>query len=69
MATGLPVLAGPVEATVTGNALVQAIASGRFGSLAEGRAYLASNARVKKFMPRTSVSEEALRRHAAIEAR
>jgi rhamnulokinase len=68
--TGLPVLAGPVEATVTGNVLVQAIASGRFASLAEGRAYVARNVQVQKFMPRqTAVWEEASRRYAAIEAR
>ena len=35
--TGLPVLAGPVEATVIGNIIVQAIAAGRFASLAEAR--------------------------------
>ncbi|MGH2371570.1 MAG: rhamnulokinase, partial [Chloroflexota bacterium] len=32
-----PVLAGPSEATAIGNAVVQAIAAGRLGSLAEGR--------------------------------
>ena len=32
--TGLPVVAGPVEATVLGNVLVQGIARGRFDSLA-----------------------------------
>ena len=68
--TGLPVFAGPVEATVTGNVLVQAIACGRFGSLAEGRAHVAENVRVKKFMPRqTSALEDASRRYAAIESR
>src|SRR5207253_3097728 len=36
-ATGLPVKAGPVEATVIGNVLVQAIAEGRFASLSEAR--------------------------------
>ena len=68
--TGLPVLAGPVEATVTGNVLVQAIACGRFSSLAEGRAHVAGNVRVKKFTPRqTSALEEAAGRYAAIESR
>jgi rhamnulokinase len=36
-ASGLPVLAGPDEATVLGNLLVQAMAAGEIGSVAEGR--------------------------------
>ena len=69
-ATGLPVLAGPVEATVTGNVLVQAIASGRFASLAEARKHVRQNSRLKLFTPRPSpVFNEAARRYAAIEAR
>ena len=68
--TGLPVLAGPVEATVTGNVLAQAIACGRFSSLVEGRAHVAENVRLKRFMPRpTRALEEASRRYAAIESR
>jgi rhamnulokinase len=51
-ATGLPVLAGPVEATVIGNVLVQAIASGRFASLADARQHVAQNIRLKEFAPR-----------------
>jgi len=69
-ATGLPVQAGPVEATVTGNVLVQAIASGRFESLAEARQHVRQNSRLKMFTPRPSpVFDEAARRYAAIEAR
>jgi rhamnulokinase len=68
--SGLPVLAGPAEATVTGNILVQAIAQGRFRSLAEGRAHVARNLELKKFVPhKTTAVEEASRRYAAIEAR
>jgi rhamnulokinase len=68
--TGLPVVAGPVEATVTGNVLVQAIASGRFASLAEARTYVAGKVRLKKFMPRrTPTLEDLSHRYAAIEAR
>ncbi len=49
--TGLPVRSGLTEATVVGNALVQAIASGRFASLSEGRAYVASNVKFEEFNP------------------
>ncbi len=42
-ACGIPVVAGPVEATAVGNVLVQAIAAGRIGSLAEGREVVANS--------------------------
>jgi rhamnulokinase len=65
----LPVLAGPVEATVIGNVLVQAIASGRFKSLAEGRLHVANNVKLKKFNPAASPAwDEARRRYAELEA-
>lgn len=68
-ATGLKVLAGPVEATVTGNVLVQAIAGGRFRSLAEARRHVAENVPLKEFSPRSSpVWEAAGRRYAEIES-
>jgi rhamnulokinase len=68
--TGKPVIAGPVEATVTGNVLVQAIAAEAFASLTEAREYVAQNVEVKRFNPRSSpVWEEATRRYEAIEAR
>jgi rhamnulokinase len=66
--TGLPVLAGPVEATVIGNALVQAIATARFSSLTDGRRHVTGNIKVKRFTPRKlSGFEDAARRYAAIE--
>ena len=69
-ATGLPVAAGPVEATVIGNVLVQSIASGRFATLAEARQYIAQNVRLQNYAPQHSAAcEEAKRRYAAIEAR
>jgi rhamnulokinase len=40
-ATGLPVTVGPVEATAVGNLLVQAVATGRLASVAEGRSLVA----------------------------
>ncbi|HEX8774108.1 MAG TPA: rhamnulokinase family protein [Pyrinomonadaceae bacterium] len=68
-ATGLPVQAGPVEATVVGNVLVQAVSSGRFASLHEGRRHVAENVRLRKFTPaRTPAWEEALSRYQSLEA-
>ena len=68
--TGLPVRAGPVEATVTGNALVQAITNGRFPSLADARRHVAENLRLPEILPRpTPTLEERARRYAALEAR
>jgi rhamnulokinase len=67
--SGLEVLAGPVEATVTGNILVQAIAAKRFASMAEARRHLARNIQLKKFPPQSSpIWEEAEQRYAAVEA-
>jgi tRNA(Ile2) C34 agmatinyltransferase TiaS len=64
------VRAGPVEATVIGNALVQAIASGRFDSLAEGRGYIGAHAQLKTYEPRPSRTwEEAAQRYEEIERR
>lgn len=69
-ATGLSVLAGPSEATVIGNLLVQAISAGRFASLAEAREFLGKHINLQRFAPRTSAAgEEGQRRYAAIEAR
>ncbi len=69
-ATGLPVRAGPAEATVTGNILVQAIAQGRFESLAEARRHTAQNLSLAEFEPRPSpAASEMARRYAALEER
>jgi rhamnulokinase len=69
-ATGKTVLAGPVEATVAGNVLVQAVSGGRFASLAQARRHLAENVSLKKFTPaRSAVWEEAARRYRALEER
>ena len=67
-ATGLPVSAGPVEATIIGNVLVQSIAHGRFASLTEARAYVARNVQLKRFTPHVSAAyEDAKRRYEVIE--
>jgi rhamnulokinase len=51
-ATGMTVLAGPVEATAAGNILAQAITTGVIGSLAEGRAVVARSFELRTFVPR-----------------
>jgi rhamnulokinase len=69
-ATGRTVLAGPVEATVIGNVLVQAVVSGRFTSLKEARSHVAQNVKLKKFNPQEPPQwREAVIRYAAIEGR
>ena len=76
-ATGKPVLAGPVEATVIGNVLVQAIAAGRFYALADARRHVAENVSLRCFDPPASSgghiwrseNEDVARRYAEIEAR
>ncbi len=49
-----PVLAGPVEATVLGNLLIQARAAGEVGSLAELRSVVAKSSDLISFEPKTS---------------
>lgn len=68
-ATGKPVLAGPVEATVIGNVLVQTVAAGRFATLAEARRHVAENISPHRFEPKPSpVWEEAARHYTEIES-
>lgn len=69
-ATGKPVLAGPVEATVIGNMVVQAIAAGRFASLQEARQHVAANVQLRRFEPQFSSEwQAAAARYAEIEMR
>lgn len=69
-ACGRPVLAGPAEATATGNVLVQAVASGRLASLAEGRRLVARTDRPRLFEPRERPGwAEAAERYREIEER
>lgn len=67
-AAGLEVRAGPVEATVIGNVLVQAIAAGRFRSLAEARRYVSEQSQSRVYEPRPSPGwEQAAQRYETIE--
>ncbi|HUG94447.1 MAG TPA: rhamnulokinase family protein [Planctomycetaceae bacterium] len=50
-ACGRPVVAGPVEATVLGNVLVQARTAGELGSLAEIRAVVRRSVELKQYEP------------------
>jgi rhamnulokinase len=69
-AAGLPVLAGPVEATALGNVLVQAIGCGEIASLSEGREALRLGMSAREFAPRrTAEWAEAGARYREIEAR
>jgi rhamnulokinase len=51
-ATGRPVVAGPVEATAAGNLLVQALALGLVGSLAEAREKVRRSFPLERYEPR-----------------
>lgn len=69
-ASGLPVQAGLTEATVTGNALVQAISAKRFANLKEARLFVKNNVLLKEFTPqKTSELESAALCYAEIEAK
>lgn len=66
-ATGLPVVAGPVEATVIGNALVQLIALGEIADLRQARAVVAGMDELRRYEPRDkSVWDDAYGRYQAI---
>ncbi len=51
-ATGRAVVAGPVEATAAGNALIQLIALGELGSIEEGRAVVRASFKTETYGPR-----------------
>ncbi len=58
-ATGLPVVAGPAEATAVGNILVQAMALGHISSLAEMRAIIRGSFELRTYEPADAASWEA----------
>jgi rhamnulokinase len=49
--TGIPVIAGPVEATVMGNLIIQMMSAGLIASLEEGRELIARSIERKTFTP------------------
>jgi rhamnulokinase len=53
-ATGVRVVAGPAEATAMGNVLMQAIASGDLGSVADGRAAVRASTELVEFTPQAT---------------
>ena len=69
-AGNLRVKAGLTEATVTGNALAQAISAGRFAGLSDARQFVKDNVSLKEFAPQKSPElAKALETYAGIEAR
>ncbi|RXG66228.1 rhamnulokinase, partial [Candidatus Atribacteria bacterium 1244-E10-H5-B2] len=50
-ATGLPVFAGPVEATAIGNLMIQAKSMGQIKSIVEGRKVIRKSFDIKKYLP------------------
>ncbi|HYU43352.1 MAG TPA: FGGY-family carbohydrate kinase [Vicinamibacteria bacterium] len=69
-ATGRPVVAGPVEATVIGNVLVQAVTARRFASLADARRHVGDRIQPRRFEPRSpSAGADVARRYGELEAR
>ena len=53
-ACGIPVCAGPEEATAMGNIVMQAIAAGEIASLSEAREVIANSTELKYYQPTTS---------------
>jgi rhamnulokinase len=68
-AAGIPVFAGPVEATAIGNILVQALARGLVGSLEEMRAVVRASFPIRRYDPAPGGGwDHAARRFAALTA-
>jgi rhamnulokinase len=68
-ATGLPVLAGPIEAAAMGNILMQAVSFDLLESVAEGRGAVARALPPRRFEPRDSKDwREAVERYRNVEA-
>ncbi len=64
---GIPVIAGPVEATALGNIILQLLALGEIESISQGRKIIAETEKVETFMSeRTSDWDEAFERFCAV---
>ncbi len=50
-AAGIPVFAGPVEATAIGNIMIQAISMGELGSIQQGRELILGSYEIQEFTP------------------
>jgi len=50
-ASGIPVIAGPIEAAAIGNIMVQAMARGKIHSLKEGRMIVGRSFKLKEYLP------------------
>lgn len=62
-ACGVPVIAGPVEATACGNLLVQMVATGSLADVAEGREMIRRSVKLTTYRPEnTGAWEEAMER-------
>lgn len=69
-ASGRPVVAGPVEATVLGNALVQLMARGELGTITEARRLVAQTSDLRRYEPQdTERWGEAFQRYQHRQAR
>jgi rhamnulokinase len=55
-ATGRRVIAGPVEATAIGNLVVQAVANGAIGDIAQSREIIAASFEVQEYRPKQSAA-------------
>ncbi len=53
-ATGKKVIAGPAEATASGNIIMQAMATGQIKTLAQGRELIRNSYEVKEYLPQDS---------------
>lgn len=58
-ASGVPVIAGPVEGTAAGNIAVQLIANGEISDIWEARKVIADSFEVKKYVPSSGAWDEA----------